>query len=302
MKFFAQFFPGAHAGVFDPNIVAQPQPFQPNQALGQLLDPDLVTHVQHEQSAGGPERGGQEHQAGRLGDRHEEALRVGVGDRDRSASFDLTQQRRYHAATTTEHVAKAHRRQDRCRRCRLADSDNHQLGHAFGQAHEAGRVDRFVGRDDHDPLGAKGDCRFADRECSEDVGHESLVGIGFDQRHVLVGRGVEDHLGLLAGEELAHAPRIGHVGDTRGHGHAAADCCQVAFELVQAGLVHVDSHHRCRSHGQDLSGQLRADRAGSAGDQHAFAADCSGARLDVQSHDRARQELFNLDRARRGQA
>ena len=144
----------------------------------------------------------------------------------------------------------------------LADGDDHQLGDALGEPHEAGRVDGFVGRDDDDPLGSGCYGRLADRQRAQDVGDKALVGIGLDQRHVLVGGGVEDDLRALAQEELAHAARVGDVGHRRADRDGAAQRGQVALELVQAGLVHVDGQHRRRSDAEHLARELGADRAG----------------------------------------
>src|SRR5260370_39755975 len=56
MQLFAHFFAWPKPRVFDPYITTEAQPLQPHQALGQLLDPDLVAHVQHKQPAGRTER------------------------------------------------------------------------------------------------------------------------------------------------------------------------------------------------------------------------------------------------------
>ena len=56
------------------------------------------------------------------------------------------------------------------------------------------------------------DGSFADVECADHVRDEALVGIGLDQRYVLIRRGVEDDLWTLALEELAHAAPVDYIG------------------------------------------------------------------------------------------
>jgi hypothetical protein len=55
----------------------------------QLGDPDRLAHVEHEHLAAAGHGAGLEDELGRLGDRHEEAGDLGVGDRDRAAAADL---------------------------------------------------------------------------------------------------------------------------------------------------------------------------------------------------------------------
>ena len=97
-----------------------------------------------------PERGGLEHELHRLGDRHEIALDVGVGDGDRPARCDLPLEERHHAAAAAQHVAETDRHERAAGvLCRLLHD---QLGHALGRAHHAAGIYRLVGGDEHEVL------------------------------------------------------------------------------------------------------------------------------------------------------
>ena len=57
--------------------------------MHQVDDSDRFAHIEHEDLTAAAEDGRLEHQLHRLGDRHEVAAHVGVGDGDRAASGDL---------------------------------------------------------------------------------------------------------------------------------------------------------------------------------------------------------------------
>ena len=83
----------------------------------------------------------------RLGNRHEVARDVGVGDRDRAAARDLLAEERYDAAVRSEHVAEAHGDEAAAA---VLKALHHHLGDALGDAHHAGRPHGLVGRDQHE--------------------------------------------------------------------------------------------------------------------------------------------------------
>ena len=85
----------------------------------------------------------------RLRQRHEVARDVGVRDRHRAAARDLLAEARDHAAGAAEHVAEAHEHE---LRAAVLQALAHDLRQPLGRAHHVGRVDRLVGRHEHELL------------------------------------------------------------------------------------------------------------------------------------------------------
>ena len=88
--------------------------------------------------------------------------------------------------------------------CRgLARLHDH-LGQPLGHAEHRGRVGRLVGGDQDEAVDASSPRAASTRlQGAEHVRLHALAGVPFQQRQVLVGGGVEDHLGPEVGEELA---------------------------------------------------------------------------------------------------
>jgi hypothetical protein len=84
-------------------------PGQADQVARQVDDLHRLAHVQHQHLAAVADGRGLQHQARGLGDGHEVANDVRVGDGDRAAAGDLFLELRDHAAAAAQHVAEAHR-------------------------------------------------------------------------------------------------------------------------------------------------------------------------------------------------
>ena len=129
----------------------------------QVGDAHRLAHVEHEHVAAARHRARLDDELRRLGDQHEVANDVRVGDRDGPAGLDLAPEQRHHRSRRAEHVAEADHREDRARaaaqRRRLED----QLGDALGGAHHVGRAHRLVGRDQDAGLDLRARARRARR-------------------------------------------------------------------------------------------------------------------------------------------
>ena len=115
------------------------------------------------------------------------------------------------------------------------------LRHALSSAHDAGWLHRLVGGDQHEALRPiLGGCGRHELG-TQDVGAHRLGWVGLHQRHVLVGRGVEDHLRVMGLEHRCDHLLVGHVGDHR-HDLDTGVPQGERGEVEQAGLVVVERH------------------------------------------------------------
>ncbi len=135
------------------------------------------------------------------------------------------------------------------------------LGERLGGAHHGRRVDRLVGGDEDERRHAElaGDPRHQARR-QRVVAHR-LDGVVLHHRHVLVGRGVEDHGRPVLAEHLAHPLLLLAVGEHGDRGAEVAILLELASDLEQVVLGVVDEDQPRGPDARDLPAQLRADRA-----------------------------------------
>ena len=79
------------------------------------------------------------------------------------------------------------------------------------------------------------------------------------QRHVLVGRGVEHHPGVVLLEDLAHLRRVARVGEHGGRVESAL-VHELALDLEEPGFAVVDEDEARRADARQLAAELGADR------------------------------------------
>ena len=141
------------------------------------------------------------------------------------------------------------------------------------------RVDRLVGRDEHEAPRAELDRRLRDDARGEDVVPDRLERVRLQQRDVLVRSRVEDDRGLVALEDLAHLRPALAVAEHRHRRCEAALVHELALDLEQARLPLLDEHEPLGAEPCDLAAELRADRAAGACHQHCLVAHIRGACL-----------------------
>jgi hypothetical protein len=111
----------------------------------QVEDPNRLTHLQHEDLAGaGAEISGADYELNGLGDRHEIAGHLRVGDGHRPAPLDLAAEDRDHAPRRSQHVAEAHCDEPGPRVTTTGCLDD-PLGERLRGAHHRPRRDSLVG-------------------------------------------------------------------------------------------------------------------------------------------------------------
>ena len=189
-----------------------------------------------------------EHKAASLGDEHEVADNVGMGDLDRTALLDLLLEDWYHATVTAKDVAETS--SDELGlwvlnvlkvRVVLKGSVGNgsiksltvDLADALGAAHYVGWIDGFVGGDHDELLGAilHGKVSYYARTINV-----VLYGFGWiilHHRHMLVGSSMEDVLWPVFGEDFLHAVFFTNRGNDGLHTEVF-----VVISHIEAHIVH----------------------------------------------------------------
>lgn len=163
--------------------------------LGQVLDAD-DRHLGDEDLAAAGEQAGVDDQAGGLGDAHDEAGHLGIGEGDRAALADLLAEDRDDRAARAQHVAEAGGGVDGVTAAALVVvGGGHQaLTHELGGAHDVGGVHGLVGAGEDDALDAGLAGGADDVLHAEDVGLHGIEGRALAEDDVFVGGGVEDEI------------------------------------------------------------------------------------------------------------
>ena len=133
-----------------------------------------------------------------------------------------------------------------------------RLRHRLRGAHHRPRVDRLVGRDQDEALGA-GDGRGLGDDAGRDrVVADRLERVRLHQRHVLVGGGVEDDVGLEALHHLEHPVALLAVGEHRLDPAEVPLGGQLAVDLEEVVLGVVDEDQQPRVDAGDLAARARS--------------------------------------------
>ena len=119
-------------------------------------------------------------------------------------------------------------------------ASTYALGEPLGRAHDVGRVDRFIGGDQHEAADLEFVGQIGNAAGAADVVFHRLGRIGFHQRDVLVCGGVKDHVGPVTAEDLPHAVFVGDVSDARNQFGRRAECSQLPIEREDAVLAAAD--------------------------------------------------------------
>jgi hypothetical protein len=259
-QLFCQLLAGPGPGDQQLDVLADLHAGEPDHALRQVEDADRFAHLEHEDLAAlGTDRRLQ-HQLDSLGGAHEEARHPRVGHRDGTSRRDLPEEGRDDAAAAAQHVPEPHRAVPAAGRVGTQDQ---LLAEPLGCTHHGLRAHGLVGRDEHQALELHGVRGVEERERPQHVGPVGLRCVRLQDRYVLVRRRVEDDLRAALPEDALEAVPVPDVGE-----HGRRSRRQLRARVVQVRLVVVQQVEPARVEHRDLAGDLGADRAASAGDQH----------------------------------
>ena len=165
---------------------------------------------------------------------------------------------------------------------------------AFGAAHHVGWVNRLVGGNHDELLDAIFHAEVGNHLRAPDVVLHAFARVVFHHRHVLVGGGVENIVGLKLVEDFLHAVFLANA---RHHG-VRRDVWIFVFhhqaDVVLRRLCLVDEHHFRRFVNGNLSHHLRADTSSRPRDEHFFAAEQCANLFHVHFDFVAWQEVFDF--------
>ena len=218
-------------------------------------------------------------------------------DRHRSALGNLLLELRNHAPAGPQHIAEAHG--DEPRRMPLhRHVRQHHLRRPLRRAHHIRRIDRLVGRDQHEAL-----CPRLGRRSRRVPGAQGVVlqrrprVLLLHQRHMLERRRMEHDVRALRVEGCAQMFQVLHVAHQPHQRQMWVQLAQLLLDLVQRELAQLVQHHLGRPVQRNLAAQLRPDGAARACHQHRLAGDQCGHAGFVELDRIAPQQILRLDRA-----
>ena len=189
-----------------------------DQVAGQIDDLHALSHVEHEDFSTAAHCRRLQHELRCFGDEHEEPLNFRMRDSDGPAAADLLLKRGHHAAVRTQHVAEPH--DDELRVGLLRQGLHVALGNQLRAPHHARGMHGLVGGDRHERAHAVTVGQSGEQPRGEAIVLDRLGGVGFHERHVLVGRSVEDHMRPRGVEDALHTLLVENVGDEKLGGRA----------------------------------------------------------------------------------
>lgn len=275
-QLFVELLTRTQTGILDLDVDIGSESGQIDHPAGQVGDLDGGAHIKNEDFIALPHHGGFEHEAAGFGNGHEIADDVGMGDGERTALLQLLAETGDDAAVAAEHITETGG-DELGLSGNLALADAHaeglhvDLGQTLGSTHDVGGVDSLVGRHHDKTLHTVFHGRIGQDAGAHDIGQNGLTGIFLHQRHMLIGRSMENGLRTV----FAH-----HVVDPGGYAHIANDRHDIDFriiildleaDVVHRGLGYVEEHQTFQTEGTKLAAEFAADGAGSSGNEHHLA-------------------------------
>src|SRR5690606_10788958 len=194
-QFLVNLLPGPQSGDPDIDVLRVTQTAQLDHPDREVVDPDQLSDVEDEDFAALAHRAGEQDQLASFRYGHKIPRDLPVGDRHRSTLFDLFFEGGDDRAVGAEDVAKPGH--DKPGRVQVVQVGYVKFGHAFGSAHDVGRIDRLIGGHLDELFHAVLHRHLGYNAGALDVVADGFVGMAFHQGDVFVRRGVEDDLGFV---------------------------------------------------------------------------------------------------------
>ena len=266
---------------------------QAHHGAGQVHDADGLAHVEHEGLATASHQAGLQHELGGLGDGHEIAGDVGVGDGDGAAVGDLFAELGDDAAAGAQHVAEAHEHHGQGGHAVLVLQDH--LGQPLGGAHDVGGVHRLVAGDVDEAFDVEAGRHVGQHAGAEGVVAHGLPGVVFFQDgNVLVGGGVVDDGRPVVLEDFFEAGAVLDVADDGDDLLLREGAFQVFGDAVEGEFAQLEDDQLARLEAGDLAAEFGADGAAAAGDQHGLALDHVAQATGVEADGVAAQQVVHV--------
>ena len=254
-------------------------------ALREIEDADLLAHLESEHAPPSGLGAGEQYETHCLRGAHEEPGHLGIRDGHGTSGVDLALEGGDHAAPAAEHVPEPDRAVRGAGRCTI---EHDLLGEPLRCPHHARWFRCLVGRDEDEMRhpGVRG-C-VDDVGGAEDVRTHRLAGMALEDRHVLVGGGVEDDLRRELDEGVTQDRGIAHVDEQR------LDDPDVLGGVVQMRLVVIEHCESSGSELRDLAGDLGTDPSPTACHEHPPSVQELADRVEVDVDLLAAEEVLDL--------
>ena len=188
-------FAGTQAGMYDFDIPTRFVPCQADHLLGKVLNLYWLTHVEYVDPAAFANGSNLHDQLAGFGYGHEIPHHFGMSHSHWSTPVDLFTEQGHDTARGVEHIAKSNRNEMGVGMQGLVLT--HDFGGVFAGAHQAGRVDRLVGRNQDKVLDLMAVCCCGQHPGTQHVVAECLTHMCFQQRHVFESSSVKNQFRLV---------------------------------------------------------------------------------------------------------
>ena len=301
--FLIELLAGAEAGIDDLDIHIRLEAGEADHVAGQGVDLHRRPHVEDEDLTPVGIGPGQHHKAHRLGDGHEVADDIRVGDRDGAAFLNLPLEDGDHGAVGAQDVAEAdghelgfHIAEDLAAAVAVGvlftdvgeelreisgaalldlgveGLDDH-LAEALGSAHDVRGVHGLVRGDQDKALTAMDHGGIGRLISSDGVVLNRLTGAVLHEGDVLVGRGMIDDLGMILLKNLEDTPAIADRADEDHEVQVRILLAQFQLDGIGVVFVDIEDNELLGIMPRNLTAELRADAPSPAGDEDDLAVD-----------------------------
>ena len=291
---FIELLARAEAGILDLNIPIRLEAGEADHVAGQGIDLHRAAHIKDEDLAPVGIGAGQHHEAHGLGDGHEIADDIRMGDRDGTALFDLPPENRNDGTVGAQDVAKAdgdelglHAAKDlaasvavgvlfpdvgeELRKIRGATGldfcveglDDH-LADSLGSPHDVRGVHGLIRGDEDKTLTAMHHGGVGGLIGADGVVLDGFAGAVLHEGDMLVGCGVIDDLRMVLLEHLEHTPAVADGADQHHEVQIRILFAQLQLDGVGIVLIDIKNDELLRIVPRDLAAELRTDGPASA--------------------------------------
>ena len=241
-----------------------------DQIASELDDTHRLPHVEHEGIAGGGQHRRLQDQLHGLGNRHEVAHCLWIGNGQRASARKLPTKQGNHAATAAQDIPKTDRGVGKI--VRDGDLMHKHFTDAFRSSHHTRRVHGLVTRDENETANARGHGRIQHIRRSRHVGHYSFFGKHLHERHMLVRCSVKDDVWANLSDQPKQLCTLADVHDHRSDFGSALHCGKAVESLKDTVLASPEQDDSSRVKSQGLTSEFPANGTARTGDEDAATA------------------------------
>ncbi|MPN18169.1 hypothetical protein SDC9_165527 [bioreactor metagenome] len=130
------------------------------------------------------------------------------------------------------------------------------LGHAFGRAHDAGRINCFVGRDHDKSFYTFFAGKAGSSPAAVNIVADSFFWLCFHQRYMLVSSGMKNNLRFITVENTGHTFCVADAGNNRHNTFSAINTALFAMNFINTIFALAQQNQGGRFHLHYLAAKL----------------------------------------------